>query len=135
MNQKNENDGFSFSYSPLLQEEIKSIRDKYLPKEETVIDKVRKIDNAITRNALIISLIFGIVGALILGFGMSLIMTELAEAISLNDTAAMVLGIISGILGGALAALAYPSYIFTLKKGREKAAPEIIRLTDDLIDK
>ena len=135
MNQKNENNGFSFSYSPLLQEEIKSIRDKYVTKEETVIDKVRKIDNAVTRNALIISLIFGIVGALMLGFGMSLIMTDLAEAISLNGTARMVLGIILGILGGVLAALAYPSYILTLKKGREKAAPEIIRLTDDLIDK
>ena len=135
MNQKNDNNGFSFSYSALEQEEIRSIRDKYVPKEESIIDKIRKIDNAVTRNAVIISLIFGIVGALIMGFGMSLIVTQLSAALGMDKTLALVLGIILGILGGIIASLAYPAHCFMLKRGREKAAPEIIRLTDDMIDK
>jgi hypothetical protein len=70
---------------------------------------------------------------LILGFGMSLVMTELAESLGISGDAAMAIGIIVGIVGGVLASLAYPIYNAIVKAKRKKLAPEIIRLTDELI--
>ena len=76
---------------------------------------------------------FGVIGTLILGFGMSLVMTELAESLGISGDAAMVIGIIVGIVGGILASLAYPIYNAIVKAKRKKLAPEIIRLTDELM--
>ena len=135
MNQYNENDGFKYTYSAKEREEIQKIRGKYESREESPLETVRKIDKAVTDKAIIFSLVFGIVGALILGFGMSLIMTELKDFFALSGTVSTVLGIILGIIGGAIAALAYPIYCIVLKKGREKVAPEIIRLTDSIVEK
>jgi len=77
--------------------------------------------------------VFGVTGTLILGFGMSLVMTELAESLGISGDAAMVIGIIVGIVGGILASLAYPIYNAIVKAKRKKLAPEIIRLTDELM--
>jgi hypothetical protein len=45
----------------------------------------------------------------------------------------MVLGIAVGVVGIVLVALAYPLYNRVLKKQREKIAPEILRLSDELL--
>jgi Tfp pilus assembly protein PilE len=60
-------------------------------------------------------------------------MTDLGEILGLYRTAAMVIGIVSGVVGGILASLAYPSYNAIVKAKRKKLAPEIIRLTDELM--
>ena len=82
---------------------------------------------------MVISLTFGIIGTLILGFGMSLVMTELAAIFGLGETAALVSGIIIGVIGGAMASFAYPLYNLVIKQERNKIAPEILRLTDELL--
>ena len=74
-----------------------------------------------------------IVGALILGFGMSLVMTDLGEILGAYKDMAMVVGIAVGIVGGIVASLAYPIYNAIVKAKRKKIAPEIIRLTDELM--
>ena len=76
------------------------------------------------------SLAVGIIGALILGTGMSLCMTELAGF--LGGTA-MFIGIPVGLAGLVLVALAYPLYNRVLKKQRQKIAPQILALTDELM--
>ena len=86
-----------------------------------------------TNTAQAVALVFGVIGTLILGFGMSLVMTELAESLGISGDAAMVIGIIVGIVGGILAGLAYPIYNAIVKAKRKKLAPEIIRLTDELM--
>ena len=73
------------------------------------------------------------VGALILGTGMSLVMTDLSVLLGMTGMANMIVGIIVGVLGIILAALAYPVYSKVLKREREKIAPEILRLTDELM--
>jgi hypothetical protein len=72
----------------------------------------------------------GVVGALIMGTGMSLAMTEIGAVLG---SLAMVIGIVVGIVGMVLVALAYPLYNRVLKKQREKIAPEILRLSDELL--
>ena len=135
MNDKNENGTFSYSYSAKEQEEIRNIRNKYsAPTEaEDKMERLRRLDRSVTSSATVLSLIFGIVGALTLGLGMSLCMTELYSAFSLSEGAAMAVGISIGIFGGAIAALAYPIFTFTVKRLRKKLSPEIIRLTDELM--
>lgn len=132
----NENGGFKYTYSASEQAEIKKIREKYSPKNESETDKmerVRRLDNSVTAKAQAISLVFGVIGSLILGFGMSLIMSELSEIMGLSMGAALTLGIILGIIGGILASLAYPIFNFVLKRERKRVAPEIISLTEELM--
>ena len=135
MENNNENNGFQYTYSAKEQAELKRIRDKYTaPTEvEDKMARLRRLDASVTNTAQAVALVFGVIGTLILGFGMSLVMTELAESLGISGDAAMVIGIIVGIVGGILASLAYPIYNTIVKVKRKKLAPEIIRLTDELM--
>lgn len=135
MENNNENKGFQYTYSAKEQAELKRIRDKYTAPTETEdkMTRLRRLDASVTNTAQAVALVFGVIGTLILGFGMSLVMTELAESLGISGDAAMAIGIIVGIVGGILASLAYPIYNAIVKAKRKKLAPEIIRLTDELI--
>ena len=115
---------FNFTYSAMQQEEVKKIREKYVPKKIDKMEQLRRLDTSVTQKGTVISLVIGIIGALILGTGMSMCMvwTEL-----------FVLGIIVGIVGIVMVSAAYPLYSYVTKKEREKITPEIIRLTDELM--
>lgn len=134
----NNNNEFSYSYSAKEQAELKKIREKYaaptVSKEESKMERLRKLDASVTECARIVALCFGVIGSLVLGFGMSLCMTDLYMIFgeSFEDTA-MLIGIIIGIVGGLLASFAYPTYMWIVKHKRAKLAPEIIRLTDELL--
>lgn len=125
---------FNYTYSAKEQDEIKAIRKKYsTPEEEDKMTQLRRLDATVTQKAQAVSLVFGIIGALLLGLGMSLAMTNLGEILGSYKEMAMLLGIIIGIIGIVLVCVAYPIYNRIVKKEREKIAPEIIRLTDELI--
>ena len=134
-NNHNTENGFSYTYSAKEQAELKRIRDKYTaPTEvEDKMARLRRLDASVTNTAQAVALVFGVIGTLILGFGMSLVMTELAESLGISGDVAMVIGIIVGIVGGILAGLAYPIYNAIVKAKRKKIAPEIIRLTEELM--
>ena len=123
-------ESFKMTYSARQQEEIQSIRQKYMPKEESRMDQLRALDARVTQKATMVSILVGVIGAMILGCGMSLIMTELGAALG---TAALPAGIALGVIGLALVALAYPAYHRTLMKERKKIAPQILQLTDELM--
>lgn len=126
---------FNYTYSAKEQEEIKAIRKKYITEEkiEDKMTKLRRLDAMATQKATVTSLVLGIIGALVLGIGMSLAMTDIGEIIGLIGAYSMVVGIIFGVIGIVFVCLAYPMYNRISKKEREKIAPEIIRLTDELM--
>ena len=93
--------------------------------------QLRRLDASVYSKASAAALVVGIVGALIMGIGMSLVMTDIGAV--LGTVLAMVIGIGIGVIGIVLVCLAYPIYNRTLKKEREKIAPEILRLTDELM--
>ena len=97
------------------------------------MEKLRRLDAAVYKKATIVSLILGVIGALIMGTGMSLVMTNFGDVIGLSDAMGMILGTIIGIVGMIPVCLAYPFYNSIVKKEREKIAPEILRLTDELM--
>lgn len=125
MNNNQNNETFLYSYSAKEQEELKKIRRKYMPDEKDKMAQLRLLDKSVNNKATAWSLGTGIFGALILGGGMSLCMV----------TGGMwfIPGIILGIIGMAVLGVAYPLYNYILKKEREKVAPEIMRLTDELM--
>ena len=133
MEGKNTESSFKYTYSAKEQDEIKRIRQKYQSQEEDSMTRLRKLDASVTSKATVIALVLGIVGALIFGMGMSLIMTDLAVLLGMKGMTNIIVGIITGVLGVILAALAYPVYSKVLKREREKIAPEILRLTDELM--
>ena len=126
----NKENAFQYTYSAKEQTEVESIRKKYLPKTENKMDLLRKLDNSATQKAQAGAIAIGVIGTLILGTGMSLFMTELGAALG---GLAMAIGIPVGVVGLVLVALAYPVYNRVLKKERERIAPEILRLTDELM--
>ena len=126
-------EGFSFTYSAEQQKEIEAIRKKYLPKEEDKMEQLRKLHGIPTQKAQAAALAVGIIGALIMGTGMSLAMTDIGEMLGSHRELSMLIGILIGLLGMVLVALAYPLYNRVLKKQREKIAPEILRLSDELL--
>lgn len=120
---------FTYTYSAQEQEEIKKIRNKYLPKNQnsTVMEQIRSLDKKVEKPGTIISLIFGIIGTLVFGTGMSC-------ALVWNQNL-FVLGIIFGIVGILIAAAAYPLYFVITKKQKEKIAPVILKLTENISEK
>ena len=123
-------EGFSFTYSAQQQKEVEAIRKKYLPREADKMEQLRRLHAIPTQKAQAASLAVGIIGALIMGTGMSLAMTDIGAALG---TLAMALGIVVGVVGMVFVALAYPLYNRVLKKQRAKIAPEILRLSDELL--
>ena len=125
-----ENNAFEYTYSAQRQQEVEEIRKAYLPKEEDKMEQLRKLHEMPTKKAQAAAIAMGFIGALVLGTGMSLCMTDLGAALG---NLSMVVGILVGIIGIVPVALAYPVFKRTLKKEREKIAPEILRLTDELL--
>ena len=125
MENKNENEVFSYTYSAKEQEEVKQIRKKYMPKEADKMEQLRRLDRSVTRKGTAVSIVMGIIGALTLGIGMCCAMVWMGRW--------FVPGIVIGLVGIILASLAYPLYTHITQKEREKVAPEILRLTDELM--
>jgi len=124
------NNTFQYTYSAEQQEEIRNIRKKYAAPEEDKMAQLRKLDLRVTQKAQSCAIAMGVIGALILGTGMSLAMTKLAASLG---SLSMLIGIPVGLIGIVLVALAYPLYNRILKKERQRIAPEILRLTDELL--
>lgn len=123
--ENNQNNTFQYTYSAREQAEVKRIRSKYMPREEDKMAQLKKLDASVTGKATTVSLIVGVIGALILGTGMSCCMVWADKL--------LIPGIVIGLVGMGICGLAYPLYERTLKKERARVAPEILRLTDELM--
>lgn len=106
-----------------------SIAKDYMPKETSKVRQLKKLDDKAKKPAFITALSVGIVGALILGTGMCFSMGVLGSGI-----AAMVFGIILGIIGIAICIINYPLYLKLLKKGKSMYAYEIIELAKEIAE-
>ena len=123
----NEKKKYSYSYSAAENKEIKRIREKYTEPDEreTKLEQLRRLDESVNKSAMAVALTIGILGALILGFGMSCVMVWTDKM--------FVPGIVIGLIGLILTVLAYPIYKIKAEKKRKEIAPLILKLTDELI--
>ena len=112
---------------------VEKIRTQYMEKENTELDVLRALDAKVKRPANIFAYVFGSIGAIIMGSGMSLVMTDIGETIGIGDS--MVPGIIIGIIGMLIAIINYPIYKNILSSRKKKYADEIIKLSDKIMKK
>ena len=115
---------FSYTYSARQQEEMKRMRRKYAPPQEDKMEQLRRLDRQTDNPPVMIALAVGILGALVLGAGMSGVLAGPAWM--------FIPGIIVGVIGLAITGINYPLFLRMVKKYREKNAPEIIKLLDDM---
>lgn len=135
MNENKSENGFSYSYSAREQEEIKKIRKKYAEDsartDESSIERLRRLDASVTKKGTVASIIVGVISSIVMGAGMSLIMTDLGAL--LPEMLALWIGVALGVVGIVGVALAYPIYKAITKKERERIAPEVLRITEELL--
>ena len=135
MNENKNENGFSYSYSAREQEEIKRIRKKYAEDsartDESSIERLRRLDASVTKKGTTVSLIVGTLGSMLMGSGMSLVMTDLGALLS--GMLSLFIGIAVGVVGIVGVALAYPIYKAITKKERERIAPEVLRISEELL--
>lgn len=129
----NEKSDFSYTYSAKEQQEIKNIRQKYTAPEEDKLETLRNLDRSVTRKATAVAVTVGVIGALLLGLGMSLFMTDLGESLGFIGNLPLIIGVVVGIVGIITVCTAYPLYNHTVSRERDKITPEILRLTDELM--
>lgn len=106
------------------------IRSQYVEKKSTEIDTLRKLDAKVKRPANVFGYVFGSISALIMGAGMSLVMTDIGATIGINS--AMVPGIIIGVIGMVMAAINYPIFKGILGKRKKKYASQILSLSENI---
>ena len=111
---------------------VQKIRSQYTEKESTKLDELKALDKKVKKPANVFAYVFGSFGAVIMGAGMSLVMTELGETLGMGD--AMVPGVIVGVIGLILVLINYPMYKKFLEKRKEKYAERIIELSNKLME-
>lgn len=110
---------------------VQKIRSQYTEKQATELDVLRAIDAKVKRPANVFAYIFGSIGAIVMGSGMSLVMTGIGATIGVADP--MVPGIIIGVVGMLMVIVNYPIYKRILCSRREKYAEQIIKLSDEIM--
>ena len=110
---------------------VQKIRTQYTEKQHTELDALKELDAKVKRPANIFAYTFGAVSAIIMGAGMSLVMTEIGAIIGLAS--AMVPGIAIGTVGLGMALLPYPIYKRMLSARKKKYAGQILALSDKIM--
>ena len=111
---------------------IQKIRTQYTEKEHTELDALKALDRKVKAPANRFAWTFGTIAALVMGAGMSLVMTDIAQTLGLENP--MVPGIIIGLAGMALAIANYPIYKAILSARRKKYAAQILSLSEKLLE-
>ena len=112
---------------------VQKIRTQYTEKEHTDLDALKALDTKVKRPANVFAYLFGSLSAVVMGAGMSLVMTDIAETVGIHDP--MLYGIVIGIIGILMAIINYPIYKGILGSRRKKYAHEIIALSDKLMSR
>ena len=110
---------------------VQKIRTQYTEKEHTGLDELKALDSKVKRPANVFAYVFGSISAIIMGSGMSLVMTDIAETVGIKDP--MLYGIIIGVVGMFMAIVNYPIYKGILGSRRKKYADKIISISDKIM--
>ena len=123
----NQDTTFIYRYSAKENKEVQEIRQKYLPREESKFEELKRLDYTVQNSGMMESLCAGIGGALVFGLGMCLAMQVIGSGVFL-----IALGVLLGIIGMGGMLAAYPVYRKVFDKTKQKLAPRILELTAEL---
>ena len=111
---------------------VQKIRTQYTERENTQLDALKALDKKVKKPANVFAVVFGSISAVIMGSGMSLVMTDIGSIIGIESP--MFPGIIIGVVGLVMALLTYPMYKKILNSRKKKYASEIIKLSDSIMN-
>ena len=120
-----ENNTFSYNYSAVRNKEVESIRRKYMPHEESKLERLKKLDLRVQMAGTIESLCLGIIGSLVFGIGMCFFLDVFAGAAWLSA--------LFMIIGSLIMIPAYPIYRKIAQKTKAELTPEILRLSEEIM--
>ena len=109
------------------------IRTQYMEKTPSELDALRELDAKVKRPANVFAYVFGSISAIIMGAGMSLVMTDIGATVGIAS--ALVPGILVGALGLGMTLLTYPMYKKILNSRKNKYGAEILKLSDEIMNK
>ena len=124
---ENKEERFEYTYSPKRQEEIEAIRKKYLPAEDDKMTQLKKLDEKVNQPGMIWGISLGVLGVLIFGTGLSFSLVWTSSR--------LVAGTVLCVIGFAIMAAAYPVCKKVTDKQKEKYGPQILALTEELLQK
>ena len=110
---------------------VQQIRAQYTEKEHTQLDALKELDKKVKRPANVFAYVFGSISAIIMGSGMSLVMTDIGQMLGMEST--MVPGIVIGVVGMLLAIINYPVYKKMLASRKDKYAAQIVELSEKIM--
>ena len=122
---------FEYNYSAQQSQEAQMIRAQYLPKTENALDELKQLDRKVKRPPAVFAYVFGSFSAIIMGGGMSLVMTDIGSMLGMAET--QIPGVVIGIAGMVMAIINYPVYKRVLADRKTKYAEQIITLSDKLM--
>ena len=120
-----ENNTYHYNYSAARNREVENIRKRYIPHEESKLERLKKLDLRVQMAGTIESLCFGIVGALVFGLGMCFFLDVFAGATWLSA--------LFMLIGTFIMIPAYPIYRRIAQRTRAELTPEILRLSEEII--
>ena len=110
---------------------VQKIRTQYTEKQHTALDELKALDTKVKKPVHVFAYTYGSLSAIVMGSGMSLVMTEIGTMIGLRAT--MVPGIVIGVVGMVMALTTYPIYKKMLNNRKKKFASQIMELSDRLM--
>ena len=104
------------------------IRTQYTERQHTELDELKALDAKVKKPANVFGFTYGTIGAIVMGAGMSLVMTDIGSMLGLTET--MVPGIMIGIVGLIMSCTTYPIYKKILASRKKKYAGKILELSE-----
>ena len=107
---------------------VEKIRSQYTEREHTELDALKAMDAKVRKPANVFGWVYGAIGAIVMGSGMSFVMTDIGTMLGMNET--LVPGIAVGVAGLVMALTTYPIYKKILNSRKKKYAGKIMELSD-----
>ena len=114
------------------QSTAQKIRDQYTEKKTTELDELRELDARVKRPVNVFAYVFGSISAIVMGAGMSLIMTDISNVVGISDP--LIPGIIIGVIGLIMAIINYPIYNAMLSSRKKKYSGKILELSEKIMN-
>lgn len=118
---------FCYNYSAKDNAEVLAIRKKYLPQSESKLEELKRLDGKVQTSGIAEALCVGVGSTLIFGVGLCFAMQVVGMGVMLR-----ILGVFIGIAGMAGMLAAYPVYRKVFTATKEKYAPRILALAEEL---
>ena len=110
---------------------VEKIRSQYMEQERTGLDELKALDAKVKKPAKVFGYTCGSIGAIVMGAGMSLVMTDIGSLLGMTET--LIPGIAVGVVGLAMSCTAYPIYKKILNSRKKKYAGKIVELSERIM--